>query len=298
MTAELAALEAAIDASPDDASRYAVLGDWYAEAGHPRGELIALQLDSQRTKARREREATLLLAPGVRISQAQRAQWRWGFVYTLLFELVHHDAWEGHPEDWPQVLLQPELAHPSCRFLRELVIDASPGDRTLDFLSAHLPRHVRALAMICNEVDLARAKGSLAGLERLQLSAQLITPAPLALPQLAELAVPLDAMTSGGLGLVLGSLPSLRKLTLSSLETIDREALFPVAQRTGLESLTLRADQTSRSAVEAIFDSPLRESLTTLDVSRSGLTEEGAQRLLKLTPKFERLSNLVLGDAV
>ncbi len=298
MKGELPAIEEAIDAAPDDATRYAVLGDWYAQSGHPRGELIALQLDPQRTKARREREEALLHAPGIRISQGPRAQWRWGFVYTLLFELVHHDAWESHHEDWPDTLLQPALDHPSCRFLRELVIDASPGDRTLGFLATRLPRHVRTLTMICNEVDLAHATGALAQLERLQLSAQLITPAPLALPRLAELALPIDAMTIGGLGVVLASLPALRRLTLSSLETIDREALFPVTAMHGLESLTLRAEKTSRSAVEAIVDSPLRETLTTLDVSRSGMTEEGAQRLLKLTPKFERLSNLVLGDAV
>jgi hypothetical protein len=293
VSTELQALEASIDAAVDDASRYAVLGDWYAQSGHPRGELIALQLDSARSKARKERETALLMAPGVRISQSQRAQWRWGFVHTLLFELVHHDAWEGHPEDWPEVMLAPELAHPSCRFLRGLVVDASPGDRTLDFLSARLPRHVSTLTMICNEVDLARATGALERLERVQLSAQLITPAALALPKLNELALPIDAMTVGGLGLVLSSLPSLRSLTLSSLETIDRDALFPVVQRTGLERLVLRADQTSRSAVEAIVDSPLRESLVTLDISRSGMTEEAAQRLLKLTPKFARLADLI-----
>jgi hypothetical protein len=291
VNAELEALEASIDAAVDDAARYAVLGDWYAQAGHPRGELIALQLDSMKSKARREREAALLMAPGVRISQSQRAQWRWGFVYTLLFELVHHDAWEGHPEDWPEVLLAPELAHPSCRFLRELVIDASPGDRTLDFLATRIPRHVRSLTMICNEVDLARAK--LGQLEKLQVSAQLITPAALDLPRLRELGVPIEAMTVGGLEIVLRSLTGLRALTLSSLETIDRAALFPVTQLTSLERLVLRADETSRSAVEAIVDSPLRESLVTLDISRSGMTEEAAQRLLKLTPKFSRLAELI-----
>ena len=57
----------------------------------------------------------------------------------------------------------------------------------------------------------------------------------------------------------------------------------------------MRADKTTRSAVEAIADSPLLESLTALDVSRSGMTEEAAHRLLAL--KFARLDDLVLGDA-
>lgn len=296
MSTERHALEAAIDDAPDDAARYAVLGDWYLQVGDPRGELIVLQLSERSTRAKRDREEVLLRTKGIRIAQTQRAQWRYGYVHTLFFGLVQHAAWEERRDDWTTTLLQPALEHPSCRFLRELVVDASPGDDTLDFLSARPPKLLEGLTITSNELDLAHLGAGLSRLSKLHLYAQLIVPATLPLPRLAELSLPADAMTIGGLGQLLSALPSLRKLTLSSLESFDREALFPVTSLSGLESLTLRAEKTSRSAVEAIVDSPLRESLRTLDVSRSGITEEAAQRLLE--SKFERLDSLFLGEAV
>lgn len=295
MSSEREALEAAIDQAPDDASRYAVLGDYCLQLGDPRGELISLQLTDRSSREKREREAVLLHTRGIRIAQTQRAQWRWGFVHTLFFGLVQHAGWEERRDDWTQTLLAPALSHPSCRFLRELVIDAGPGDDALRFLSAQRVRHLEALTLTCNELDLANVGAGLSQLVKLAVYAQLIVPAEVKLPRLQELSLPVDAMTVHGLGLVLGALPSLKSLTLSSLESFDREALFPVTQLRGLQKLTLRADKTTRSAVEAIADSPLLESLVTLDVSRSGMTEEAAHRLLAL--KFARLDTLTLGDA-
>lgn len=301
MSTDRDALEAAIDAAPDDASRYAVLGDYCLQLGDPRGELISLQLTDRASREKRDREEVLLRTRGIRIAQTQRAQWRWGFVHTLFFGLVQHAGWEERRDDWTTTLLGPALAHPSCRFLRELVIDAGPGDDALRFLSAPPERsrgtlHLESLTLTCNELDLANLGEGLAGLTRLALYAQLIVPAQVKLPKLQELSVPVDAMTVGGLGVLLSALPSLQRLTLSSLESFDREALFPVTQLTGLRKLTLRADKTTRSAVEAIASSPLIESLTSLDVSRSGMTEEAAHRLLAL--KFARLDDLILGDSL
>ncbi len=295
MSSEREALEAAIDQSPDDASRYAVLGDYCLQVGDPRGELISLQLSDRSTREKRDREAALLHTRGIRIAQTQRAQWRWGFVHTLFFGLVQHARWEERRDDWTTTLLAPALAHPSCRFLRELVIDAGPGDDALRFLSSTTVRHLEALTLTCNEVDLANVGEGLSDLVKLSVYAQLIVPAELKLPRLQELSLPVDAMTVHGLGLVLGALPSLRALSLSSLESFDREALFPVTQLRGLQKLTLKADKTTRSAVEAIGESPLLDSLVSLDVSRSGMTEEAAHRLMAL--KFARLDSLTLGDA-
>jgi uncharacterized protein (TIGR02996 family) len=296
------ALEAAIDEAPDDAARYAVLGDWYLQAGDPRGELISLQLASERRTAAHglhaAREAALLETEGLQIAPTNRAQWRWGFVHTLHFALVQHAHWEERRDDWTTTLLAPALAHPSCRFLRELVIDAGPGDEVLRYLSEHPPRLLTALTLTCNEVALTNLGPRLGALTQLHLYAQLIVPARVELPRLRELSLPVDAMSVAGLGVLLGALPSLTKLTLSSLETFDREAVFPATTVRGLEALTLRAEETTRSAVEAIVDSPLRESLRVLDVSRSGMTEEAAHLLLASAPQFARLDSLLLGDAV
>ena len=56
MSTERESLEAAIDDGPDDASRYAVLGDFCLQLGDPRGELISLQLSDRNTRALRDRE--------------------------------------------------------------------------------------------------------------------------------------------------------------------------------------------------------------------------------------------------
>ena len=228
-------------------------------------------------------------------------------MHTLPFVLVHHAAWEERRDDWTQTLLAPVLAHPSCRFLRELEIDASPGDDALRFLSASPPKLLEGLTLTCNELDLAHLGAGLSQLVKLNLSAQLIVPAAvhpqrgrgISLPRLGELSLPADAMTIDGLGIVLSALPSVRRLTLSSLESFDARALFPVVQLRALESLTLLAERTTLSAVEAIIESPLRETLRTLDFSRSGVTAEAAQKLLAWAPeKFARLDSLHLGHRV
>lgn len=300
MTSEREALEALIDAAPEDPRGYAVLGDWYQQHGDPRGELIALQLEPQRGNRKwREREEALLLTTGLRIAQVQRAQWRWGFVHTLLFELTRHKGWEEHFDDWPQALLGRELAHPSCRFLRELVVDASPGDLGLRYLEAHPPRHLRALTCICNELDLGLLGPGLGGLEKLSVSAQLITPAALPCARLSSLSLPMETMTVGGLSLVLESVaPSLEALVLTSPETIESADLEPAFALPALTSLTVRGEQLGREVVEALVAAPIAQTLETLDLSQSGITGDAAQRLLKLAPRFPKLASLVLGHAV
>lgn len=292
-------LEAAIDAAPDDASRYAVLGDWLSSHGDPRGELIALELDTTKpTRARREREAQLQWLDGIRINAPHRAQWRWGFVHTLAFELNRQDAWEEHRGDWPEALLGRELAHPSCRFLRELIVEADPIEDGLRWLGEHPPPVLRALHVVSNELELA-AVPKLARLERLTISCQLMVPARLELPSLEELSLPVDALSSRALELVMaGVARTLRRVTLTSLEPLEPEHLTPVFALPSLEHLALRADAMTRPAVEALAESPLAQRLVTLDVSRSGLTADAAKRLLKLAPRFPRLSSLVLGEGV
>ncbi len=275
------ALEAAIDDAPDEPSRYALLADWYQEHGEPRGELIALQLHGVSSA----REAELLATQRI---GAASVKWRWGFVEALRFERT------SNRDDWADVFLAPVLAHPACRFLRALEVDAGPGDQTLRWLAEHGPRGLRALSLTCNEVDLTNVKGRLTSLVELQLAAQRIAPA--VLPPLTSLSLPIEAMTSAGLAHVLGTQPSLRELTLSSLEPIDDEVMAAVTQLTKLESLTLRADLTTREAIDALVASPLRDRLVTLELSRSGLSEEAAHVLLAAVPTFRRLSALVVGE--
>ena len=55
------ALEAAIIRDPDDLDAFAVYGDWLAEQGDPRGELVATQLAAERDPSL-EREALRVFA--------------------------------------------------------------------------------------------------------------------------------------------------------------------------------------------------------------------------------------------
>jgi hypothetical protein len=297
-------LWSAIEAAPDDPGRYGVLGDLLSSEGDPRGELITLQLSPRLTPAQRAREATLLRTKGLRIPRATRAQWRWGFVHTLAFELTRADGWEAWrvpdgERTWGTELLAGDLEHPSCRFLRELFVEGDPGEVALRALSARPPGVLRSLQVVCNEVDLSALGPGLARLERLVLSAQLMTPARLPLPALTDLQLPLDALTPTGTALVLTSVArTLTSLTITSLEPVDGDLLTPVGDLPALTSLTIRADTMSRSAVDALTEGPLCERLEVLDLSRSGLTAEAAQRLLKRTNRFARLSSLVLGESI
>ncbi len=289
-------LEAAIAEAPDDPTRYAVYGDWLQQQGDPRGELIALHLARRQTREWREREQRLILHPTIRVLPLQQMQWRWGFIHTLRFETHRHDAWEAYGASWPTELLAPQLRHPSCQFVRELIIEGDPGDVLLDFLATSAPRVLSGLQLVCNQVDL-RTTPPLPKLERLSISCQLMIPAPLPSAGLTELKLPLDACSAIGTAAVIRSVAmSLRSLTLNSLEPLRYASLAPVLVAPMLETLVLRANDMHADAVKALAESPHSRTLKTLDVSRTGLSEEGADRLLALTATWPQLSTLRMGE--
>ncbi len=295
---DASAFEAAIFAHPDDPSQYAVYGDWLQQRGDPRGELIALQLARRNTRESREREERLILHPSIRVLPLQQMQWRWGFIHTLRFETHRHDAWEANGRAWPTALLKPQLELPSCRFVRELMVEGDPGDVLLDFLGSYAPPALSSLHVVCNEIDVKHTP-PLPRLERLAISCQLMTPAPLPLPALKELRLPLDASSVSGVTAMIRSVAmSLRSLTLTTLEPLRYAGLAPVLMAPFLETLVLRANDTHADVVKALAESPCSATLKTLDLSRSGLSEEGARRLLELTSKWPQLSTLRLGESV
>lgn len=272
----LTALELAIEEAPDDRGRFSVLADWYQERGDARGELIALQLAPTRSA----REAELIAAQHIAASDVK---WRWGFVESLRFE--------GNVP-----ALESLLAKPACRFIRALELETGPGDEALAWLANNAPKTLRALSLTCNEADFTNVRGRLKQLDELRFAAQLLIPG--VLPPMRVLELPIDAMTDAGLMHVLGTQPRLRALTLTSLEGIHDDSMRAVAELTKLESLELSSDLTTVGAVQVLIDSwVLRQTLVTLDVSRSGLTEEAAKLLLEAVPTFTRLSSLVVGSS-
>lgn len=100
MTAEL---EAAIDAHPDEAASYRVLGDYLLERGDRRGELIALHGKPGAIALQRE------LGPAP-ISPHGRVDWFYGFVRAVEAYVDADDA----------AAVRAYLAHPSLRFVQAL----------------------------------------------------------------------------------------------------------------------------------------------------------------------------------
>jgi uncharacterized protein (TIGR02996 family) len=284
-------LEEAIIAHPDEVGPYAVYGDWLAQQGLARGELIALQT-SPRTPEGERREAVLLRKPELKVIPASQVQWRWGFVHTLRFETHRHDGWEHHRADWGEALLIPLLRSPSCRFLRELQLEGDPGEVALRALGEASLATLQSLTLSCNELQLREAPAL--PLTRFALSCQFFEAAPLPWA-LERLRLPLDACGPRALETLFASVaPSLRELTLTSLEAIDAASLAPVLALPGLTTLRLRADQTELGALKLIEGAAFAGGLEVLDLSRSGLSAEAASRLLARNEHFPRLHTVQL----
>jgi uncharacterized protein (TIGR02996 family) len=153
-------LERAIEADPDDASAYSVLGDWLQEQGDPRGELIALMLAGKDKQARAliQEQADYFLGPLAEHQETHDGSkqpalaWRYGYIHGL--RLSHNvnvldadDAFEGRLAD----VLELVLRHPSGRFLTEIAFgfngESSGSDLQdlIDLLARRAPPTIRKL---------------------------------------------------------------------------------------------------------------------------------------------------------
>jgi len=289
-----AAFEAGIDAAPDEPNGYAVLGDWLSQQGDPRGELIALQQLGELDRRQRERVKALLYEPLIRCLAGPLAQWRWGFVHTAT--LVRPTG-AGASE---RIDLARLLAHPSSRFLRALTLGQEPLFEALDELAAAAPRLLGSLTLYSPRLlDLERVPSGLPSLTHVHLS----------VPEIAGalgLMSRLDSMTLSFLHweptvarrLFDANRQGVRTVKLVVAGALDVAPLEAVLGLPRLEHLTLEASEMDVEAIETIAHSPAVHQLVTLDLSRSGLSERAAKRLLQMTRQLPRLSSLVLGDAV
>lgn len=287
------AFEAAIDAAPDEANGYAVLGDWLSQQGEPNGELIALQQLSELDRRQRERVKALLYEPSIRCLAGPLAQWRWGFVHTAT--LVRPTG----PGASERIDLARLLAHPSLRFLRALTLGQEPLFDALDELATAAPRVLASLTLYSPRVlELSRVPSTLPSLTQLHLSVPEIAGALAVMPRLDSMTlsfVSWNETTARGLfELNEQRLVTIKLVVAGTLEVEPLEAVLALPR---LEHLTLEASDMGVDAIEAIAQSSAVNRLVTLDLSRSGLSERGAKRLLQVTRQLPRLSSLVLGDA-
>ncbi len=132
------ALEAAIEQNPDDTASYSVLADWLQSRGDPRGELIATQLAGDEAAFGgllvKHGEAFVgPLAPLQRASDGEEAfTWKHGFISSV--RLSYNNYGDGDEVDLAEGL-RALLAHPSGRFVRELVFGFN-GDPNEDNLQS------------------------------------------------------------------------------------------------------------------------------------------------------------------
>lgn len=319
------AFEAAILRDPDDLASYAVYGDWLAEHGEPRGELITTQLAADASGDPELRRAALrvfarhrehfLGALGDTIA-AEAFTWRAGFIQRA--ELAHDRLlfMDGARvvATMADVVTQ-LLAHPSARFLTDLAV-----------LTVERDRWGRPLGTFVDDVDrIARARP--AALRRLQLGdsghgvAQLGSLEALwpALPQLREL------VAHGELALGDCTLPELRRAVFAPAalprrtaaqlararwprleelritfggyaHAIGRELVALVARTDlpALAHLALVGYQACDELVDALVGSPVLARLRVLELTHGVLTDRGARTLLAHAGAFAHLDRLDL----
>ena len=120
-----AQLEAVIAGDPENATHYAVYGDWLESVGDPRGRLIALQIGAE-TKPKLAAAAQKhldeyvddflgALAPyAIVIDDEPVFAWRFGFIHRVYLHADRQAPLDG--------VLARVLAHPSGRFIVQLAM--------------------------------------------------------------------------------------------------------------------------------------------------------------------------------
>ncbi len=314
------ALEARIAEEPDDVAAYTVYGDWLQRHGHPRGELIALQLAAAaieragaiKTRAQAAvgrylaKHAATLLGDLVDVAGDPRdwvigpVLWRHGFIHHV--ELGDHGA-HGIDEQLARL-----LRHPSARFLRELHLDASaviPARRCLEHLGAAAPStlvelEIRASAHLG---DLAALWPAVPNLERLAITARSFEVGPIELPAVRRarfLAPSLGDRTVAAIARA--PWPRLERLELRLCSrigstTADFHDLRPLLTRTDLPALThlkIRGAPFAGAILRELATSPLAGQLQVLELSAGNLSPQDLANLIAHRSAFTQLRELIL----
>ena len=310
-----AALEASIAADPDDENAYAVLGDFLQRHGHPRGELIALQLRAE-TDPSLAGEAQALLAANLgallgslaayRIAKPRPAMtWRRGYIDRIAIEI----------QIYPPItltmaqLLERALHHPAGRFIRavELAVDLRDNAMrdALEILATR-PNIVREVVVgYLRESDDPTMLRVVGEVERLwsipTLRAVTIfgdaEPGTIAHAALETLRFePLDMHRHTSRAIAHAQLPRLCELDVT-LKTNDDpvhnqryvEHLLARRDLRALTTLRLREAAFTDEICAALATSPLAKQLRVLDVSGGSMTDAGAHILASQLSFIEEL---------
>jgi uncharacterized protein (TIGR02996 family) len=327
-------LDAQLRVDPDDREVALIYADWLQQREHPRGKLIALQAarrdrpdDEDLIESERELleiHADVFLGPladwlSVEDGPEQiEVAWDLGFIERV--KIIGRF-------DEPVDIVWSVLRHPSCRFLRELVIGCvRSGDQDNTGISATILRAgpkppLRRLVIAdfddsdLDSIDISRAPiGDLRGLgeayptleEVILKGTGDVLLGTLDLPRVKRFALRTSTLRKATLATILGApWPVLEDLELwfgdiergygAECELADLAPLF--ARRwPHLRALRIMNSPFSDEVVGAICAWPEAAQLATLDWALGTLSEDGARELVAHRAKFPRLSRLGVFD--
>ncbi|MDQ3335283.1 MAG: TIGR02996 domain-containing protein [Myxococcota bacterium] len=307
-----AGLEEAIAANPDDASAFAVYGDWLQKHDDPRGELIALQHATGPKAAAAvgkhiAQHAARLLGPlahlvrDVRDPNAAPFFWKHGFIRRAELGSQKEFALD-------QVVAE-LLAHPSAKFLVELAIRAFDRKEALAIID-----HVRTTAPpTVRELDLfARANLdridrtlwlALPRLERLTITARAFELEGFAIPALVRGKFVATNMSSSAVqSIAIAPWPVLERLEIRfcgvrGTTEADFHDLRPLLLRTDMPKLThlkLRGCAFAGAVARTLAASPLSRQLHVIDFSAGDFSPQDLQTLAAHASNFPNLRELWL----
>jgi uncharacterized protein (TIGR02996 family) len=324
-------LEARILSNPADRDAYAVYGDWLSEQGDPRGELVAVQLKLAEapTDELRSRETALLAEyasawlgelAGLDAKKDFAVTWRNGFVSTARIgpPVAEYATSEI---DFPGTL-EKLVKLPGITFLRELVV----GAKEYDDYPTTWSDSVEAIATHGVPPGLTRLEFNRGGYWDIS-STELgdLSPAYPKLARLRELTIELGSMELGALdlpelrtlelvtgGLRKENLASIRTGTIGKLQSLllcigetggdygctadisDLKWIFAAEGLTNVVHLGLANASFADEIAAALPGSKILAQVTTLDLSRGTMTDEGARHILEHAGAFAHLERLNL----
>jgi uncharacterized protein (TIGR02996 family) len=323
------ALEAAIEADPDDTAAYLVYADWLQAQGDPLGELIVLahagkdaaaeQLVAEQRMLGALADFALPETGKRQRSQHLRLTWHLGLVRDASI------GWETYsgPGTYDEALedLTALLELPVARFLRSLEIGPLPASDTMAFESmverlAELAKPQTLQTVYVGNIGHWDISGTSAGpFDRLldaypRLRSLTVHAGDISLGQLEHAELRTLAVQSGGLAsetlreLGEARLPKLERLEVwlgtpnygGTYEVADLRPLlasqgFPALRHLGLMNAVFTDD-----IVAALAPSRLLPQLETLDLRMGTLTDAGVAAMTAARDRFAHLQLLELDD--
>jgi uncharacterized protein (TIGR02996 family) len=321
------ALEREIEANPDSDDALAVFADWLQAEGHPRGELIALQLRGADAANYLETHAKTLLGPLYEHrllhdgSERPAFTWKRGFIHRAHLSINDYasQATVGLVD-----ILELLLVHPSGRLLQELAIGINgedreaPLDAVIALLAREAPPSLRTLHLGAFEYHeetemswyeigtCAPLWPRLRGLRTLIVQGGSFTLGAIDLPALEHAEFRTGGLsTDSAAAIAKAHWPRLRRLdvwcgdpnygcevTLSDLRAIWERKDLPELRHLGLMNSELADD-----ICEALPGVPLIAQLETLDLSMGTLSDDGARALVAAAPKWPGLQRLDVSNS-